>query len=555
MCDDRTLMEISQKILELRNKREFSIDKLVEECSKECKVTFETLQQLKRPENRRKYEGKVLDKELRKRLADALLPRGILNQGCDVYANVDYPEADSLEDERSEEMAERFPGGPISISLFTQEMFQSDSAYWEGGSPLLDAIYAPYSYRFTVGSASASDDSHREQIAALEDYCTFEELCARIEKSSGNRGHWFRAKLFRHKEDAVKNGVGNPLCGEVQFICGKTTIENAYLCITGGKVSSDIVSFYEHDRIDLPGYRLCNTARSNGKGGSSPCSGMLVAAGPGSTPYIIKLYNTGQGNCIYLSPRNTGSQTRFFFDVGSSCYPSNQKGNEKRAEVQKAFQNISTSYPGFIILSHWHRDHYNLIYKFSTLVICPWIVPKIPTKFPKSNTSMLNVLKKNNKLYSLGSVEAGNLVRNSGIVCLEKGNGSGCNNSGILLQMQQTLLPGDCMYKYWPSNWPAKMSANQKFQYLVVPHHGAHISSKSSGNKPLPTQIATALDPAGTVYVCTGENSYGHPTDDHMGALNNHLCGNTGTNASWVTNQRICQTQGSAKPFFEWDDV
>lgn len=546
-------MEISRCIAALRTGGEFSIDRLVEERKDE--VTFEKLQQLKRPENRRKYKGKVSDKELRKRLSDALLPHGILNQGCDVYANVDYPEANPLEGEGSEELEKRFPGGPISISLFTQEMVQCDKEYWDGDSPLLDAIYMPYSYRFTVGRASTSHDLHFEHIAALEDYCTLEELCMRIEKSNGNGHRWFRAKLFRHREDAVKSGIGNPLCGEVQFTCGKTTIENAYLCITGGEVSSDIVSFYKHDRIAPLGCGACNTAKSNGKASLSLHSGISVAPGPGSSPYTIKLYNTGQGNCIYLSPPKAGSQARFFFDVGSSCYPSNQKGNEKRREVQKAFQNISTSYPDFIILSHWHRDHYNLIFKINTLVLCPWIVPEIPAKFPKSNTSMLNVLRKNNRLYLFGSDEADKLVRNSGIVRLEKGNGSGCNNSGILLQMQQTLLPGDCMYRCWPNNWPVKIGGNQKFRYLIVPHHGACIYPKSSRNKTVPPQIATALDPAGTVYVCTGENSYGHPTDDHMEALNNLLCGNTGVKASWVTNQRICQTQGSASPFFEWNDV
>lgn len=67
--------------------------------------------------------------------------------------------------------------------------------------------------------------------------------------NGGNDSRWFCAKLFHRREDAIKNGVGEPLCGEVRFICGKTSVESAYLCTTGGEVSPDIVT----GKGDVPG--------------------------------------------------------------------------------------------------------------------------------------------------------------------------------------------------------------------------------------------------------------------------------------------------------------
>lgn len=545
------LPEISQCIARLRAEGRFSIDKLLEEC--EAPVTFESLQQLKRPENRRRFHGgQVSDKELSERLTDALLPFGILNQGGVVYGNIDYPEDGFLEGEHSGEMTEYFPGGPISISLFTQEMIQMDRAYMEGRSRLLDAVYAPYFYQFTVGRAPSATAAHSENLSAYGDHCTFEELCTRVRSiNGGNDSRWFCAKLFHRREDAIKNGVGEPLCGEVRFICGKTSVESAYLCITGGEVSPDIVSFYDWNQPDPTDYEA-HIAREDGTASLSQPDGGQAAPGPGD-PYKIKLYNTGQGSCTYLMPRKPGSQARFFFDAGATCYPNNQKKNEQRAEVRRAFLGIASSAPDFIILSHWHMDHYNLIFKFRKLVTCPWIVPEIPADLPKSTASMLNVLKKTNKLHLFGSAGADRLVRSSGIVCLERGSGPGRNNSGVLIQMRQTLLPGDCTYPYWPANFPA----GQKFRYLVVPHHGARIFGKSGGgkNRVLPPRAAAVLSQAGTAFVCTGENIYGHPDGDHMEALNDHLCSGTGAKSSWHTNQQICLTGGSPSTFFEWDDV
>ena len=549
------LTEISKTIVQLRLEQAFTIDALVEKCGPI--VTFERLQQLKRPENRRKFEGRVSNKAMRRRLAAKLLPQGIWNQNQIVYANIDIPEDEVLEYDISAQDGKNVPSEPLSISLFTPEMYEADADYIEGRDLLLNAVYAPYCYRFTLGHW----DKPGERDGRGEGYCSFEELCARVQKvNGGNSSRWFCAKLFEKREDALKAGMGEPLCGEVEFICGRTSIETAYLCITNGEAPSDVVDFYERStasfEISVPTSVNSIGTITSPPSNTPPAGGTPNAVSPSSgsakrKSYEIKLYNTGQGNCIYLVPKNAGKQKKFFFDVGASCYPNNQAANEAKAAVKAAYANIGSSYPDFIVLSHWHRDHYNLIYKFNNLVTCPWIIPAFPAKFPKSNTSVLNVLRKKNLFHLFGSIEASRLIQGSIVHC-EKGSGSDCNNSGLLIQMQQTLLPGDCGYMHWPSTF----AAGQKFRYMVVPHHGAHIykTEAASKGKPLPPNVTAALDHAAEVYVCTGENNYGHPTEGHMDALNNHLCGNTPP-IEWDKNPQIYQTKTSNQSCFTWDDI
>lgn len=542
------LTAIYKTIVRLRSEHAFTIDALVKECG--SIVTFEWLQQLKRPENRQKYKGAVSNKAMRRRLAAKLLPHGSWNRNQIVYANIDIPEDEFLEYTINEHDERNIPSEPLSISLFTPEMYEADADYIEGRDPILNAVYAPYCYRFTLGHW----DKPGEQDGRSEGYCSFEQLCARVKKvNGGNSGRWFCAKLFETKEKALEAKMGEPLRGEVEFICGRTIIKKAYLCIVDSSdVPSNVVDFYERSTASF-GNSVPNSVNSSGTVTSPPTSapptsGTPNAASPNSGSakkgtYEIKLYNTGQGNCIYLSPKSAGKQKKFFFDVGASCYPNNQAANEERTEVKAAYANIGGSYPDFIVLSHWHRDHYNLIYKFNNLVTCPWIIPAFPAKFPKSDASVLNVLRKNNLLHLFGSIEASQLIQGS-IVNWEKGSGSDCNNSGLLIQMQQTLLPGDCRYKYWHPNFAV---GQKSFRYMVVPHHGAHIykTEAASKGKPLPTDVTKVLDHAAEVYVCTGENNYGHPAKDHMDALKNHLGGSS----------KIHQTNTSSQPCFTWDDI
>lgn len=539
------LITISRTITQLRASKSLTVEKLIEECG--SIVTFERLQQLKRPENRGKFEGTLSNKTMRRWLAAKLLPHGKWNQNQIVYANIDIPEDEVSEYNISEQEKEGIPREPLSISLFTPEMYKADKDYYmEESDPILKAVYAPYCYRFTLGRCGES--KNQDSVGREERYCSFEELCARVKEVNGDKNRWFRAQLFKTEEEAKNAGMGEPLRGEVEFICGSTSIENAYLCISSGEVPPEVTGFYERS-TDSFSDSIPNATGSNGPATPPPSNGGAAPVPSGKSRYQIKLYNIGQGNCIYLRPKRAGIQKKFFFDVGATCYPNDQKANETRGEVRAAYANIGASYPDFVILSHWHRDHYNLIYKFNNLVTCPWIVPDFSVKFPMSSTSMLNVLKKNNLLHLFGSAAADQLIQRSGIMDCVKASGPDCNSSGLLVEMEQTLLPGDCEYRHWPSGF----ATGKTFQYMVVPHHGAHIH-KNGKSKASQSSIPTALDQAAEVYVCVGENIYRHPADDHMNALDHYLGGGSQP-STWTQNPKIHSTKTSCQPCFTWDDI
>ena len=78
-----------------------------------------------------------------------------------------------------------------------------------------------------------------------------------------------------------------------------------------------------------------------------------------------------------------------------------------------------------------------------------------------------------------------------------------------MLQLNSTLMPGDCKFNHWPKGFCQKPSdAKYKYKNLIFPHHGAEMGDKNN-------RIDCLEDSKDTrVIVPTGYNTYKHPADN-----------------------------------------
>ena len=64
----------------------------------------------------------------------------------------------------------------------------------------------------------------------------------------------------------------------------------------------------------------------------------------------------------------------------------------KRNEVTLGVGYAICCRPDFIILSHWHKDHYKMAFRARQFEICPWIAPEIE-KRDNIDVNMIRLIK------------------------------------------------------------------------------------------------------------------------------------------------------------------
>lgn len=537
--DNRELSIISKCIVQLDKEGELSVSKLLDECRiHEVEVTRDKLQQLRRSG----FKGIMPTKVLRKELKERLCPFDNLREGQEVYARVNFPESEY-----------ELRSNVVSISLITPLMLKADLDYFNGADHVLNITYTPYSYRFAAFPPAETncDPYYFEKVQDLVN-----------EHNGGDSSLWFHGILYDNKKpnqgDACLRGV-------VEYTEGRPISREAYLYILSGSLPTEITAPYDIEPI-LSNYNLEDVEwdihtlfnpPDNGQGGNPP------TGSGGDSPkslYEVKLYNTGQGNCIYISPssKNSGAYCkRFFFDIGRSTSP--YSADLQRTAVKSGIGDAARCTPDFIILSHWHMDHYNVVYNSRQMPMCPWIAPQIEkrdkTVHRNSNaTRLVRYLCTNHLLYFVDLSYTNKMICANSVFSLWRGNtvrkpyssDLDPNADCLLLQMFQTLLPGDCTYSCWPDFF----AKNKTFKYLVVPHHG---SSYLLDKQKLQNIIQNNLSNTGKVYVCAGMDKPDHPGDLHMDFIDKNLyAASTGSN--WKANSHICSSKDMTDPFVEWDD-
>lgn len=225
----------------------------------------------------------------------------------------------------------------------------------------------------------------------------------------------------------------------------------------------------------------------------------------------VTIYGVGQGN---LSIINT-IDDQIMYDIGFTLFEEHNQA--KFGNSINAIQNFNGS---TVIISHLDVDHIlGVIYAQDELFSKTWIVPKTQ-KLSNSAKALLKYLFKFDKVQFIDFSDSNCSMKLGKNITLYQGNGK-CtkhcnkrNSRGLLLKFIKTdaaeknknaLLTGDCLYQAWPN-----VLLNQKYDLVVVPHHGCCLDGQS---------FPDIFESNCIKIIPSGPNPYGHPALGHINKL------------------------------------
>lgn len=241
----------------------------------------------------------------------------------------------------------------------------------------------------------------------------------------------------------------------------------------------------------------------------------------------VKVLRVGQANAVYIT--NTykdNHETSFAFDLGlpiDSVIDKNANNTGIVDDDYKKMMDRSVINPAVLIISHWHSDHFRGLYVFvrrmlkgnyRIKIIAPrYIVDK---KNYYKTDNLVKYLIKNQSIvfteddysYSCLNPNDNRIYRLMRIKAVEANDNDNC----LVLQMNNTLLPGDCSYDKWPDEFGMDNGQNKMpiTRNILVTHHAAADHTQLIRNK-----LSTIKDPAISprkAIVCVGQNNYNHPS-------------------------------------------
>ncbi len=217
----------------------------------------------------------------------------------------------------------------------------------------------------------------------------------------------------------------------------------------------------------------------------------------GSIDWAV-VYDVGQGNAIGLCNATGGVLAYFDFGRGTGAHSQTFPASLQRF--------CFTQNPP-IILSHWDSDHWHSANHHPDALLQDWIAPQ--QKLGPTHAAMIaNIQAAGGRVWLLPS----HFPRSAyGQVQIEMANGSGRNNSGIVLTLseslnvvgRQILMPGDADYQHITSFYPDTNLS--PYLSVVAAHHGGKLKARTvvPGN---PADKESRL-----VYSAGQNNHYGHP--------------------------------------------
>lgn len=226
----------------------------------------------------------------------------------------------------------------------------------------------------------------------------------------------------------------------------------------------------------------------------------------------VRVYNVGNGNCIYIKGFDGNNPKNLLYDIGyhNHAYPSGVLGRTSYQRSIHAIRSFS-KHLDCIILSHWDLDHIlGCAYAPQYLFHRKWIAPNFPTN-DKIVISARRLAIYLDRIGSLILVDRNPTPQRTGafasltdstgdsIISFWIGNGlariipgvkrkeanykiSKINREGIIIEIANKnhqgktincLLTGDVPYSSIPNG--VNLTNNSPIDYLVVPHHGSNM--------------------------------------------------------------------------------
>lgn len=375
------------------------------------------------------------------------------------------------------------------FSALTKEMIAVDDEFFAGNTQLnsaLGLLYKPYTYELSFEEA-LPDSFYREH---QED--TWYEVTVRKykEKESGKlygRLSYGASPLdFQVIEAEWGAAVGPSVVGGI-YVPTQDQINDYFARQVPGTVAGWIKWLFEN-----------NLKRT-----------LLVC-------------RVGQANAILGINENAKDQRKFAFDVG---LPNDEnilwnKGSIDRKNTGLYDEDVIAQFnPDIIFISHWHTDHYKGAFILPRSVYtgknkAMWIAPTYVLSGSLNNANRLvGYLMKTGRIAFVGDGYH-NTNHNIGFYRVNANPADTLNNDCILLQLNKTLLPGDCYYKYWPGNYGkviqgANTLLNQ-MENVILSHHASKSSCSDKSEAKLKPLFKRTPNKA---YVCVGQNSWKHPDD------------------------------------------
>ncbi len=222
-----------------------------------------------------------------------------------------------------------------------------------------------------------------------------------------------------------------------------------------------------------------------------------------SDPACVKCVNVGQGNCNIIL--NEEGCPLYYYDFGCRI-----GRDAKSYPINDDFCFPSTA---FVVLSHWHLDHFINFKKHPDVLKLKWIVPPLGQySIGKTHLELIYNLMENNNLFLLDNQRQRLNTKHFEILSLKKW-GTNKNNSGLVMFIKlphegsfNVLLPGDASYKHIPLGF--------NLNGLVASHHGGRTCKNDKFPSACPTRNIIA-------YSYGKDNIYKHPIQKVVENLEN----------------------------------
>lgn len=367
----------------------------------------------------------------------------------------------------------------LFMELFTEESIE-DTIRNLNADVIPEDSYHPAQYTFTVTGDIDSDEAsycnHIKNLCNDNNGWIKGKLCTTAQE--GIYGHVSLSFGLVHKEH---NNSKLPLELDATFIPIQLSSSDSNTISELRITFSDAIEIINSNSGSLP-----EVPEESGDDGEDL-----------RIPYKVTVYKVDNANTITIEK----DDKCILFDCGKNDYTNPKVINYIIDHVK----------PTTIIISHWHKDHYNLLTSIDTSrlqhVIYPYYAYSQQHIIDYQNAvcKLACLQKQGVTITDLSKVASYNkdFLKNYGysnIDCFigtkqpDPGVGSplghinynrDIDDSGIILSIKsyhntfRAILPGDCSYYSWPGVNELDLGNTAK---LVLPHHGGHIISQSTVN-------------------------------------------------------------------------
>lgn len=267
--------------------------------------------------------------------------------------------------------------------------------------------------------------------------------------------------------------------------------------------------------------------------------------------YIIQIFNVGNANTVVIT-QDDGKCLVVDCGIG---------GTQKYADAYTyILKNVK---PTDVVITHWHRDHYELLTELDPSELQHIIIPS-PPPHSKLSFGINKFLQDHKKLLldtsQMSSVK--NLLCALGYenIFMFKGENKGNHpnpiygnilyprdddDKGLIVCIKRDsigtkiIFPGDCSYYSWPDVPELNLEHTEK---LLVPHHGGHIITKDFKSSRLLYQ---------TAYISSRKDSVVNQRDSNGNTYHDTFLTNCFKCLSGPADRKFTCKRIKAKPYWE----